>query len=47
MDYTISITLTVTADDEYDAYKEFIDMVKNDNYDSDSIDIEEESEEDY
>ena len=47
MEYSVSITLSVEADSESDALNEFVSMIENGNYDSASIDIEEESEEDY
>jgi phosphotransferase system HPr-like phosphotransfer protein len=44
--YSVSITLSVDADDENEALNEFVSMIENGNYDSASIDIEEEEEDD-
>jgi hypothetical protein len=40
--YTVSLTLSVCASDEEEAWKEFEKRVQAEDFDSDSIDIEEE-----
>ena len=44
--WTVSLTLTVLADDEGDAWAEFVQCVKHNQYDNESIDIEREPESD-
>ena len=46
MEYSVTLTLFVTADNEDEAWKDFEDMVKHEQFDSDNIEIEEEYEDD-
>uniref|UniRef100_A0A6M3LP87 Uncharacterized protein n=1 Tax=viral metagenome TaxID=1070528 RepID=A0A6M3LP87_9ZZZZ len=44
--YTVSLTLSVLADDENEAWAEFVQCIRHEQYDLESIDIEREPEAD-